>query len=180
MEIQREKHQLSKKTGGRNMRYLIVGIDPGVNGGIACISSDDKKIISVHSLTKKTESEIAGIFYSINARAYHNRTPVKCYIEKVGYIKGDGGKGAFTFGKVYGFLRGIATYLKWPIGNVYPAIWQSRLNCLSGGNKNVTKRKAIELYPNSGVKVTHAIADSMLIAYYGSLVHEFDDTFYDL
>ena len=38
------------------------------------------------------------------------------------------------------------------------------MDCLTGGDKNVTKRKAQSLFP--WVKVTHAIADSMLLAEY--------------
>jgi hypothetical protein len=39
------------------------------------------------------------------------------------------------------------------------------MGCLTKGDKNVSKRKAQELFPST--KVTHAIADSMLIAAYG-------------
>jgi hypothetical protein len=36
---------------------------------------------------------------------------------------------------------------------------------MSAGNKNVTKTRAAQLFP--GVKMTHAIADALLIAEYG-------------
>jgi len=39
------------------------------------------------------------------------------------------------------------------------------LGCLSKGDKNVTKAKAQEQFPN--IKVTHATADALLIALYG-------------
>ncbi len=38
------------------------------------------------------------------------------------------------------------------------------LDCMTGGDKNVTKRKAQELFPE--IKVTHAIADALLIGEY--------------
>jgi hypothetical protein len=50
-------------------------------------------------------------------------------------------------------------------------MWQSALNCMSGGNKNVTKGKAIELFPSYHAQrprgIVHDIADSILIAEYG-------------
>jgi hypothetical protein len=39
------------------------------------------------------------------------------------------------------------------------------MSCLTKGDKNVTKSRAQELFPE--VKVTHAIADALLIAEYG-------------
>ena len=93
------------------------------------------------------------------------------FMEKVGFIRGDGGKGAFTFGQVYGFLRGLALANGMDIADVYPMIWQTRLNCLTRGNKNVSKNKAIELFPDYHRRrqrgITHGIADAILIAEYG-------------
>jgi len=39
------------------------------------------------------------------------------------------------------------------------------LECLTGGNKNVSKAKAKELFP--GTKFTHTTADATLIAEFG-------------
>ena len=46
--------------------------------------------------------------------------------------------------------------------------WQKYLGCLTKGDKNVSKAKAQELFPD--LKITHAIADSLLIAEYGRRV----------
>lgn len=51
-----------------------------------------------------------------------------------------------------------------PFEEVTPAKWQGALGCRSKGDKNVTKRKAQELFPE--VKMTHAIADAYLLAEY--------------
>ena len=47
-----------------------------------------------------------------------------------------------------------------------PQVWQKALGCMTGGDKNVTKRRAQELFP--GHKITHATADALLIAHYGT------------
>ena len=76
-----------------------------------------------------------------------------------------GVKSAFTFGNGYGHLEMALTAAGIPFERVRPQVWQKEMGCLTKGDKNVSKRKAQELFP--GTKVTHAIADSMLIAAYG-------------
>jgi hypothetical protein len=44
-------------------------------------------------------------------------------------------------------------------------VWQKSLGCLTHGDKNVSKAAAQRLFP--GMKITHATADALLIAYYG-------------
>ena len=88
-----------------------------------------------------------------------------CFFETTGYMPGDGGKGSFTFGRVNGLLEGALRALGVPPIFVPPMIWQAKMECLTGGDKNVSKRRAIELFPQW--KITHGIADALLIAEYG-------------
>ena len=76
---------------------------------------------------------------------------------------------AFTFGRGLGQLEGIITALGLPLERIAPQVWQKALGCLSKGDKNVTKRKAQELFPS--LKITHATADALLIAEYGRRVN---------
>lgn len=98
----------------------------------------------------------------ISLRAYGSR---ECAYERVGYMPMDGGKGAFTFGHVDGLLRGALLMAGIRPRYVTPMLWQAAMECLTGGDKNVSKRRAIELYPNE--KITHGVADALLIARYG-------------
>lgn len=87
------------------------------------------------------------------------------WLEQVGSMPGQGVSSTFKFGQSYGFLRGLLVGLGIPHEFVRPAVWQKALGCLSGGDKNVTKAKAQQLWPH--VKWAHATADSALIAEYG-------------
>jgi len=142
----------------------VLGIDPGVRGGLALLNPDGAVSTTVQ-FEGMTETELAASVRSVSLSR-----PV-CVIEKVGYIKGDGAMGSFTFGKIYGLLRGLALGLNLEIVDVYPMMWQSSLCCLSSGNKNVTKNKAISLFPAYHAQrprgITHGIADALLIAEYG-------------
>jgi Holliday junction resolvasome RuvABC endonuclease subunit len=77
-----------------------------------------------------------------------------------------GVKSAFTFGNGFGHLEMALTAAGIPFERVRPQVWQKALGCMTKGEKNVSKRKAQELFPS--MKVTHAIADALLLAYYGS------------
>jgi hypothetical protein len=46
------------------------------------------------------------------------------------------------------------------------------MGCLTGGDKNVSKNRALELFPevDEVKKITHATADALLIGKYGWMV----------
>ena len=148
---------------------MILGIDPGVKGGMALLD-DRGSVVNTCMFNGLKDAELAVIFREwrkyAGALAYF-----PAFIEKVGHIKGDGAGGSFTFGRVYGLLRGLALGNGYTIHDVYPVLWQSTLGCMSGGNKNVTKGKAVELFPQYHDQVPrgigHGIADALLIAEYG-------------
>lgn len=76
---------------------------------------------------------------------------------------------AFTFGQGYGGLKMALAACGIPYEEVLPAKWQKALGCRTGGDKNVSKRKAQELYP--AIKITHATADALLLATYCRRTH---------
>jgi hypothetical protein len=79
-------------------------------------------------------------------------------------MPGQGVSSSFKFGMSYGSLRMALIAHSIPFESVTPQAWQKSLHCLSGGDKNRTKARAQQLFPNQ--KVTHATADSLLIAEY--------------
>lgn len=149
---------------------MILGIDPGVQGGMALLL-DGGAVVETRALSDLKEEEIRALLAQWKSLG---TVPPVVWIEKVGHIKGDGAGGSFTFGRVYGFLRGVVRGLGMTPRDVYPMFWQAALGCMTGGNKNVSKRMAIQLFPDhhNSLKrgITHAIADAMLIAEYGRRV----------
>ena len=135
-------------------KTLFLGVDPGKTGGIALIEEGGVNPIAFGM--PETEKDISDIFLTHGSR-------VKiAIIEKVGAMPGQGVSSMFSFGKIYGFLRGMLTAHEIPFEEVQPAEWQKSLKCLSKGDKNVTKQKAQQLFP--GLKITHKTADALLIA----------------
>lgn len=139
------------------MTRVFVGVDPGVSGGIAAVSEDGRPLTY-----KKRPDSIAGVL-EVFAGISRLGDDVACVLEFVRSSPQMGVKSVFTFGRGYGELRAclVATGIRFE--EVPPHVWQKALNCRTGGDKNVTKAKAAKLFP-SIVRVTHNIADSLLIA----------------
>lgn len=135
----------------------IIGIDPGTNGGIAWITDGKACVEKMPDTLQDLWELLRDIASEGNCHAY---------IEQVHSSPQMGVKSAFTFGNGFGHLEMALTAAGIPFTRTRPQVWQKELGCLTKGDKNVTKRKAQELFPN--IKVTHATADSLLIATYGT------------
>lgn len=141
----------------------ILGLDPGTNGGIAWIT-DGKACAEKMPETLLDLWELIGDIGD-TVRSSTKHLDCKAYIEAVASSPQMGVKSAFTFGQGYGRLEMALTAAGISFERVSPRKWQGALGCLSGGDKNVTKQKAQEMFPQ--LKITHATADAILIAEYG-------------
>ena len=137
---------------------VFIGIDPGVGGGIAVLDETG----GILSMTKMPETD-CDVLDAIRQGAIHG-TPAAT-IEFVRSSPQMGVRSAWTFGVGYGRLRMALIASEVPFEEVTPRKWQTAMRCLTGGDKNVSKARAQELFP--GTKVTHNIADALLIAEYG-------------
>lgn len=134
----------------------FIGIDPGASGGIAIVSEG---LAPWAVKMPETERDIWDTVMALRSRS--DREATAC-IEIVHSMPKQGVVSSFTFGRGYGALRMALIASGIPFREVRPQEWQKALGCLSRGEKNVTKRKAQELFPS--LKITHAIADSLLLA----------------
>ena len=155
------------------MRFF--GLDPGANGGLAVL--DNLGIVYHAGKMPDTERELLDLLLDtsdgdfVNLREKHNRA----VLEKVHSSPQMGVVSAFTFGKGYGALRMALVAAGIPFDEVSPVKWQGAMGVLQpripgvkraqgSKDKNISKRRASEIFP--GVKVTHAIADALLLAEY--------------
>jgi hypothetical protein len=159
-----------------SMSIRIIGIDPGVAGGLACIRKNG--MVWLQNIKGKTDKEICEVL--------SEWCSVKCvvFIEKVGGFMGGGGKNGknkaaahnmFTLGDNCGFLRGIVTTLGKRIEYVRPQVWQKYFGLIKKSKTESTtvkkrrhKNKAEQLFPKH--KITLATCDALLIAEYGRRV----------
>ena len=144
---------------------IAIGIDPGVNGGIVALR-DDGSIIFAEKMPE-TDRGILDLLRRIDDR--HGAEPVRAVLENVHSMPKQGIVSAFTFGQGFGGLRMALAACEIPYDLVVPRKWQPLVGVLypkravgESRDKNVSKVRAQQLFPS--IKVTHAIADALLIA----------------
>ena len=145
----------------------VLGIDPGVNGGLAVLDELGAVLYVKAFHPTMTRTELRDYLHAAAATVGPDG---HAYLEKVNTRPGEGHVGAFTFGRIYGMLEMGALAFGLTLHDVTPLMWQARLECLTSGNKNVSKRRAIDLFGIQVTKITHNIADALLIAEYGRLM----------
>lgn len=140
---------------------IYLGVDPGASGAIVAIHDGE----ITHARNDWTERDISD-WLGQTVLTY------ECHatLELVSAMPKQGVSSTFKFGTSYGFLRGLLIAMHIPFETVTPAKWQQVMRCRSRGDKNVTKARAQELFPNH--KWTHRTADAVLLAEYGRRMRE--------
>src|SRR3990167_2132107 len=136
---------------------IYLGLDPGVSGGLACVDGLGRGEARAMPTTERDILDALEALAGGPARG-----ACIAVIERVHSMPKQGHSGAFTFGRNRGRLEMALTAASIPFDEVSPQAWMKALGCLSGGDKNVTKRRAQQLFPS--FEVTHALADALLIA----------------
>jgi len=152
---------------------IIIGIDPGVSGAICILNNGI--IVNIHEMPtmidgKKNKKQVNGAeVVNIFLDEIKNEKDVKVVIEHVNAMPGQGVTSMFNFGQSFGVLKGICSALRLPINFVRPAKWKKHYN-LIGTNKDASRTKAIELFPNISSEMSRKKdsnkADAVLIAKY--------------
>ena len=139
-----------------------IGIDPGSSGAIAWIDNDGPHAVKLADMTYRDVFDLL-----TNLRT--TSTNVFAVLERVASRPGQGVASSFKFGMSYGSLTMALVAACIPFEIVTPGAWQRVMRCQTKGDKNVTKRRAQELFPS--IKVIHANADALLLAEYGRRNH---------
>jgi hypothetical protein len=144
---------------------FYVGIDPGRTGSMSVLWEDGEFFWLFKFAAPKDK-----LINLQEALWFLQNHPIMgIWIEEVGYIPGDGGKGAFTFGDIFGQAKMMCEATGHPYNLVRPQAWQKDLALVGpypeGKRKHAHQAKARALFP--GQKFTLETADSALIAWYG-------------
>lgn len=145
---------------------IYIGIDPGVGGGIAMVDDEGRVILSMKM--PATDRDVFDSFVShLPAKAVEalNRREVRAVLEKAQASPQMGVVSAFTYGRGYGALRMALTAARIPFDEVHPRTWRPTMGCKKGPDKNITKRRAMQIFPEL-TAITHATADALLLAEY--------------
>ena len=160
---------MNSKENTNKLYNCFIGIDPGVNGGIAVINGPETKVFNI----PKEPKDLMRILFP-----YLPLNPV-VMLEQVGGRFGDGASRAFNFGKNYGMLTTILKIMGFCTVYVTPTVWMKAYSQFIGTSKdyasktewkNALKNHAKALYPD--VKLTLKTSDALLIAHYAANNYE--------
>lgn len=153
------------------MAKIIIGIDPGNNGGIS-FGYEDGTLIDTTKMPQTPRDILDYLEHIKQIAGYDCNDNVVCYLEKVQGMPGQGGMAMFNFGKGFGYLEMGLIGMNIQTVEVTPQKWQkffqlgASKSCSSKTEwKNKLKAKAQQLFPK--IKVTLWNADALLLYYYG-------------
>lgn len=169
MEQKPKEKRTSKKL---RTRPCILGLDPGMSGGIVVI--DDRGcVLEAHKMP--TYSRIV----SRSRRNYYDSHElgkllrelkgkyklVSAAVERVAASPQMGVSSAFSFGHGYGIARGALDALEIRVINVEPTVWKRRFE-LGGSDKEDSVAKANEILTWPEPVKKDGIAEAALIGWY--------------
>ena len=151
----------------------IIGIDPGLSGGIAIL--DNLKIFDIYDMPtmsegKKNKNQLnSAQLVNIIKKNIISNGDTFLIVEQVSAMPGQGVTSMFNFGQTFGSIKGICAALNLPIFFVRPAKWKKHFDLINS-SKDASRTKVIEMYPSISPRLTKKKdvnkADAILIARY--------------
>ena len=154
---------------------IIIGIDPGLSGGIAVL--EDKKVKELFDMPvmadgKKNKRQLnSAHLVKLIKENFKDIDDTIVVVEQVNAMPGQGVTSMFNFGQTFGAIKGICAALGLPIFLIRPAKWKKYFELINS-SKDASRTKAIEMYPSISDKLSKKKdvnkSDALLIARYYS------------
>ena len=129
----------------------IIGIDPGLSGGIAVL--DGLKIFDIYDMPimsegKKNKNQLnSAQLVNIIKKNIISNGDTFLIVEQVSAMPGQGVTSMFNFGQTFGAIKGVCAALELPIFFVRPSKWKKHFELINS-SKDSSRTKAIEMYPS--------------------------------
>lgn len=162
---------LKQVESGGELVYL--GIDPGVSGGWGIVSSSGKYIgcgtLPFFNASKSFRLlSVRELIESIDSVSGSVEGDVRCVVEHVGTMPGQGIVSAFNFGATFGQLLGALSQKGYSITLVRPQIWKKAMGL--SRDKEAVRAKACFQWPEAASELTrkkdHNRAEALWLAEY--------------
>lgn len=151
--------------------HVIVGIDPGREGGFAVLNLEClSDLVLCCRMPRNPDGTVDAIELNVYLRKYAFRLEPPAVIEHVHAMAGDGRVAAFNFGDAFGTARTVLELNGYSVHKIEPAAWKQALR-LPGGEKGkaASVQIAAHLWPKMlNEKTNHNAAEAALIALYGA------------
>ena len=146
----------------------ILGVDPGLSGACALWCEGQWTLLDMPVVGDAKRHEINGPALCAWLREQH---PDHAFIEYAAARPGQGVTSMFKFGTTYGAIKMALSACGVAYTIVTPAKWKSAVGIQTGADKEQSRLRALQLFPDQAAslarKKDHARADAMLLAYFG-------------
>jgi Holliday junction resolvasome RuvABC endonuclease subunit len=152
----------------------ILGVDPGVYGGLAIVTINDG---AAPQLVDAIDIPVTGVGAKERVDAIALRTwitahqPQHALIERGQAMPKQGASSGFKYGRAVGSIESVITYCEIPLTIVEPSMWK-KFHQLRGGDKEAGRQRALQLFPAAHAmlarKKDHGRAEAALIALAGA------------
>jgi crossover junction endodeoxyribonuclease RuvC len=140
----------------------ILGIDPGVTGGIALLHGADLQVWEIPTIDNEVNPQAV-------ARIVRDAAPDMAVVERASSRPGQGVASVFRFGRSYGCLLAVVALEEVPHHLVTPAAWKRAYRL--DADKEASRGLAARTWPAHShlfrAKSKHGLAEAGLIALYG-------------
>ena len=135
-----------------------VGIDPGLDGAVACVDSNGslEDVFDIPTKTSgvrkngKPKRVLDGHMLADILRAWNEDSPLLVTIERVQASPQAGTVSMFTFGETYGIIQGVMAGLDLGYNLVPASVWKSHMGLAGGrGNKGDSVERANAQWPGT-------------------------------
>lgn len=153
-------------------KYLVIGIDPGLNGAIALFDVDKDELIGVtgmpvFNIKGKKYVDQFGLASILRPFAPTIRF---AFVENVHSMPKQGVASTFKFGDGFGIVKGVLAGLAIPTLLIEPNQWKRLMKVTH--DKDSSRQRASQLLPSAAHlwpnKNDDGKAEAALIAYYGA------------
>jgi crossover junction endodeoxyribonuclease RuvC len=152
----------------------ILGIDPGIYGGLAIVEIVDG---AAPALLDAIDIPVAGVKAKERVDVLAIRTWIEphqlahAYIERAQAMPKQGASSGFKYGRAVGALEAAIACCAIPMTIVEPSVWK-RAHHLPGKDKEAARQRALMLFPSAHAllarKMDHGRAEAALIALTGA------------
>jgi crossover junction endodeoxyribonuclease RuvC len=146
----------------------FIGIDPGLDGAIAVIDGPAQHFMDTPTAQVGTKREMDAHAATRLLKSLCQGKDCFVAVEKVHAMPGQGVTSMFSFGRGYGTWLGILAALGIPHNTVAPQTWKKVMLADGGKEKDASRVKAMQLYPQIADQLSrkkdHGRADALLMA----------------
>jgi crossover junction endodeoxyribonuclease RuvC len=148
----------------------VLGIDPGVRGGLAIVEINDG---AAPQLVDAIDIPVAGVGAKERVDVLAIRTwiiahrPQRALIERAQAMPKQGASSGFKYGRAVGAIEAVLACCEIPMTIVEPSTWK-KAHHLRGGDKESGRLRALQLFPAAHAlfarKKDHGRGEAALIA----------------